>query len=178
VFFRANFTAAQSPHHARGGAQNGAMDGRECLQNEITIIYLNQKIFMNKIIMEKSAVALDGKATITRDGEVAFTASDFCEMPVLPRRTHRVGRMDYLRNGYLMFVPASQLHRRARAVMREKIHETPALRVEMTTKSFIVHVKLPAGLEVVEMEEQLDDELDNALEVIQRKKEEMGCSIL
>lgn len=64
------------------------------------------------------------------------------------------------------------------APMREKIHDNGTLRVEMTSRSFIVHVKVPLTMEDVEIEDALDDEMDNAVEVIMKKREELKCSIL
>ena len=106
------------------------------------------------------------------------STEDSAKLPVVPRKVRRTGRMEYCTDGGLHFIPACLLRKVEKALMIEKIHDAGALRIEMTSRSFIVHVKLPIAMEIADMEESLDDELDNALEVIMKKKDELGCSIL
>lgn len=124
-------------------------------------------------------MTLCGKTTITRDGMVDFMSTeDSANLPVVPRKVRRTGRMEYRTDGGLHFTPSCLLRKVEKALLIEKIHEAGALRIEMTSRSFIVHVKLPIAMEIGDVEDSLDDELDNALEVIMKKKDELGCSIL
>lgn len=126
-----------------------------------------------------TGVCLNGETKITRDGMVKFSVTEKVENEtVLKKRTNRMGRMDYYTDGDLIFTPTQLLRQMQTAPMREKIHDAGRLRIEMTSRSFLVHVKLPIEMEDVDLEDALDDEIDNAMEIIMKKKEEMGCSIL
>lgn len=96
----------------------------------------------------------------------------------LPKKAQRMGRMEYLTYGGLMFTPSQMLKQMQMAPMREKIHDNGTLRIEMTSRSFLVHVKVPITMESLDIEDALDNEMDNAMEIIMKKREELKCSIL
>lgn len=128
--------------------------------------------------MEAASVCLSGETTITRDGMVKFMPNEKSDGRVIKSKTQRMGRMVFMTDGALMYTPAQMLKQMALAPTREKIHDNGNLRVEMTSRSFLVHVKMPINMEDGDIEDLLDDEIDNATEIIMKKKEEMGCSIL
>jgi hypothetical protein len=134
---------------------------------------------MSRNEIEMTGVCLNGETKITRDGMVKFSVTEKVgNETVLKKRTNRMGRMDYYMDGDLVFTPTQLLRQMQTAPMREKIHDAGRLRIEMTSRSFLVHVKLPIEMENVDLEDALDDEIDNAMEIIMKKKEEMECSIL
>ena len=134
---------------------------------------------MDKIKIETDGISLCGTTTINKEGIVKFKADEAqAEKPNLPKKVQRMGRMEYLIDGGLTFTPSQMLKQMQMAPMREKIHDNGTLRVEMTSRSFIVHVKVPLTMEDIEIEDALDDEMDNAIEVIMKKREELKCSIL
>lgn len=61
--------------------------------------------------------------------------------------------------------------RKKTASAREQTYINDALRIERTSRSLIVHVKMPLTMGRREMEEVLDDEADNAMEIIMKEKE-------
>lgn len=134
---------------------------------------------MNEIKNETDSISLSGTATINKEGVVIFKADEAqADQPNLPKKTQRMGRMEYLIDGALTFTPAQMLKHMQMAPMREKIHDNGTLRVEMTSRSFLVHVKVPLTMADLEIEDALDDEMDSAVEVIMKKREELKCSIL
>lgn len=134
---------------------------------------------MNEIKNETDSISLSGTATINKEGVVKFKADEAqADQPNLPKKTQRMGRMEYLIDGALKFTPAQMLKHMQMAPMREKIHDNGTLRVEMTSRSFLVHVKVPLTMADLEIEDALDDEMDSAVEVIMKKREELKCSIL
>ena len=134
---------------------------------------------MKKVIMEAKSVCLGGESTITREGIIHFNATEKVEnKAIVGRKTERMGRMEYFRDGGYQFTPSQLLKLMQLAPSREKIHDNGKLRIEMTSRSFLVHVKLPISMESLDLEDALDDEIDNAMEIITKKKEDLECSIL
>src|SRR5574344_35991 len=130
---------------------------------------------MRKIIFEAASVSLSGNATLTKEGVVKFcTAESKHDVKVIRRNVKRNGRMKYHTDGGMLFTPNQLLRPMPTAPQREKIHDNGTLRIEITSKSFIVNVKIPISMENLDM----DDEMSNAVEILMNKKEEMACSIL
>ena len=134
---------------------------------------------MRKIIFEAASVSLSGNTTLTKDGVVSFCAAESKhDVKVIRRNVKRNGRMEYHTDGGMLFTPNQLLRPMPVAPQREKIHDNGILRIEMTSKSFIVNVKIPISMENLEMEDELDDKMSDAIEILMNKKEEMACSIL
>ena len=134
---------------------------------------------MRKIIFEAASVSLGGNAILTKDGVVKFCADKSTnDAKVIRRNVKRNGRMEYHTDGGMLFTPNQLLRPMSVAPQREKIHDNGILRIEMTSKSFIVNVKVPMSMENLEMEDELDDKMSDAIEILMNKKEEMACSIL
>jgi hypothetical protein len=98
---------------------------------------------------------------------------------VIRRNVKRNGRMEYHTDGGMLFTPNQLL--RPMPTWRHSVRKyttTAHCRIEMTSKSFIVNVKIPISMENLDMEDELDDEMSNAVEILMNKKEEMACSIL
>ena len=130
--------------------------------------------------LKATEVSLSGTATITHEGTVSFHQLDDTEnqAQVLAKPMSRNGRMHYHVNGDLQFTPYLSLSRTPAAPQVETIHQDGPLRIEQTSRHFIVHVKVPITHDFLNAELLLDEEITHALEVIMKKKNELTCGIL
>ena len=129
--------------------------------------------------LRATQVSLSGEITVTNEGVVTFENwANHEGEKVFAKGMSRKGNMNYRENGDLLFVPMQSLSRMPMAPQVETIFQNGGLRIEMSTRNFIVHVKLGIELEQLAAEDLLDEALENALKEIMKKKEEEACSML